>query len=208
MAKKVYPLPDYADWLTPERVEAEEVQWAEVAEYKRYGQALADVIALARETTSPVRVVELGCGTGWVPWWLHDGLDVGQHVVYEGVDRTEECLRRAEARCTRYPFGQVLFRNAELRTFTPNAHVVCAFAVLKHFRLTEWQRLFVQWFGQAPYAVFTVPIARRPRDDGTEFTHTWQNEESVQAALSAAGLRELWRDTTRPEEPLIVAGRV
>ncbi len=186
-------LPDYADWLTPERLTEEERLWGEVQAYRRYAGALR---WLYRE--KGVRsAIELGCGTGWVPTVLED-LD----FKYHGVDRNAGCLDLARTKNAAREW--VTFEHAELRTMHPTTSgVVCAFAVLKHFRLEEWTPLFSQWFLGAGFAAFTVPIAKKPKDDGTEFTHTWVSPKMLAEALDKAHHVELWRDGDEVE-PLIV----
>lgn len=196
---------DYADYLTPERVRREERAWARSQDYKRYATAVGQVIGAMPPDAR--QVIELGCGTGWVPYWLQVGLGVGEEVQYDGIDRQPECLRLARVRNQSFA-TRVRFHDRELRHFQPPPDaLVCAFAVLKHFRLDEWEALFVQWFGEARYAVFSVPIADTPHDDGTEFTHTWQSKATVQQALDRAGLRVLWWDDENAVEPIITAVR-
>jgi trans-aconitate methyltransferase len=192
------PLPDYADWLTPERLVLEEQAWAQAGLHRRYAAALRQLVQEHGVQT----ITELGCGTGWVPSEL-DGLG----VQYRGVDRNPHCLGYARRKNRLRAWVQ--FEEMELRHISPatDAHgVVCAFAVLKHFRLDEWTPLFVQWFGAAAYAAFTIPIAPQPKDDGTEFTHTWVSEEMLRDALQLAGHVELHRDADLIE-PLIITRR-
>lgn len=194
--------PDYADWLTPERLLFEEIQWEQVGFHHRYGAAIRRLLG---EQPDVHTITEFGCGTGWVPSTLDD-IAVARNLSYTLVDRNPECLRRSVQRNReRY---WVAVRAAEIRELQPRADLVCGFAVLKHFRLHEWSSLFMQLFSRAQFGLFTVPIAAEPIDDGIEFTHVRVSEAYLAVVLDLTGHEELWRDLTDPEEPLIATRRV
>ncbi len=186
-------LPDYADWLTKRRLREEEQLWATSKLYERYAAAIRRLVA---ERPGITAITEFGCGTGWVPTALDD-----LKLPYTLVDRNPYCIRLAVNRNRERPWVKI--RREEIRALDPVTPLVCGFAVLKHFRLPEWQDLFVRLFSSATYGLFTIPIAADCMDDGVEFTHTRVSEPFLAEALQLAGHRELWRDTTDPEEPLI-----
>lgn len=191
---------DYADWLTPERLAQEEQLWSRDKVYLRYA---ANIRRLLAQEHMVEYVIELGCGTGWVPTQL----DETGILRYDAVDRNDGCLALAEQKnADRRHWVHVV--KAELRTVEPSADLVCSFAVLKHFRLDEWHDLFVRWFRGARFAMFTVPIATESKSDGYQHTHVWLSEAEVQQAIRDAGHEEMWRDWTDPLEPIIVTRKV
>lgn len=196
-------LPDYADWLTPERLAVEERLWERDQVYVRY---VAAIEQLAVADTVFGSIVEFGCGTGYVATALDHLAKYDPDFRYIGYDRNEGCLERARAKNANRRWAS--FVNREIRTLSPDADLVCGFAVLKHFRLDEWPGLFARLFRFARNGLFTIPIAAESKDDGTEFTHVWLSESDLSAALARAGHVELWRDTTDKVEPIIATRRL
>lgn len=186
---------DYADWLTRERVEAEERLWARDQKYRRYATAVNELVNLYGATT----VEEIGCGTGWVPTAISPR-------EYIGYDRNPHCLELARAKNQNRPWAS--FVDAEIRTLVPQHNdLVCAFAVLKHFSLDELPSLFQRLFGKAWFVAFTMPIANNDIEDGTEFTHSRWSEDTVLGITQSCGLLVIGLDTTDEEEPLFTAIR-
>lgn len=190
-------LPDYADWLNPPRLQQEEKLWAAMKLYQRYAAAIVHLVESRPGITA---ITEFGGGTGWVPWELK--LD----LPYTMVDRHSHCLKLAADRNATK--AHVTIVKQDIRKLNPTTPLVCGFAVLKHFRLTEWQELFINLFAGARYGLFTMPIAPANIDDGIEFTHTRVTEEFLADCIALAGHRELWRDRTDPEEPLIAMEKI
>lgn len=190
-------LPDYADWLTPERLAVEERLWERDQVYVRYVAAIERLAAEHRIRS----IEEIGCGTGYVATALDALAERDPTFTYIGYDRNVGCLERARAKNVDRRW--VSFQNCEIRTLSPATDLVCGFAVLKHFRLAEWSELFTRLFRFARFGLFTIPIAAESKDDGTEFTHVWLSEADLSAALARAGHVELWRDTTDNLEPII-----
>jgi SAM-dependent methyltransferase len=165
-------LPDYSDWLTPERLLAEEKLWGEdVASGKGNAYAAGRVQALCDEHGLKT-VLELGCGTGWVPYCL-------QGLRYTGLDANPHCLDLARQKNPSQSFeGPVDFR-----TWAPKAFdLACSFSVLKHFRLDEWIDILAKLLVCGRYGLFSVTISPAAHDDGTEYTHTWVTWEHVHKA--------------------------
>lgn len=193
---------DYADWLTPARLEVEEQMWASVKAYKRYAATLHRLLAEQEHEPLPILgVVELGGGTGWVPTEL-DGAGI---LHYQLVDRYPGCLALAREKNQSRPWVQVVDR--EMRDVAPITDLVCSFGVLKHFSLAELPGLFVQWFSGARFGLFTIPIATEAHEDAYAFTHTWVSEALLAKMVAAAGHVELWRETTDALEPIIATRR-
>lgn len=179
--------PDYSAWLTPERVAVEETAWAEA---RFYEEAAAAITALA-----PRRVLELGCGTGWVPTCLPP------EMGYLGVDANPHCLARAREKNPRRPFVQ-----DDIRTFIPTVpfDLVCAFAVLKHFALAEWVDIVTRILSMAPAAIITMPIASEEREDAFEFPHVWVTKETLRDTIKRAG-HAIVRTWGEPEWYIVTA---
>lgn len=193
---------DYADWLTPERLEAEEAQWETGKLYVRYGAAVRRILLSQYITT----VVEFGCGTGWVPTQLDDLAVERSGFSYALIDRNPNCLARARARNLNRRW--VEYSQLDIYDIKPQAGLVCGFAVLKHLRLQGWRDVFVQLFKEAQFGLFTMPIADLCMDDGLEFPHVRLTKQYLYGCINAAGHRVLWRDRTDSEEPLYAIGRM
>jgi hypothetical protein len=192
---------DYSRWLTPERLAVEEQLWAEGKFYERYA---AGIKRLINEGAWIKGVVEFGAGTGWVP----TALDDAGIVAYECVDINYDCINLAQRKNSHRDW--VFFGVTDLRAVrVPTPDLACSFAVLKHFKLEEWQQLFVNLFSGASYALFTVATTTGPScTDDAEFTHVRLSESDLAVAIAAAGHVELWRDYTDPEEPMIATRKV
>jgi SAM-dependent methyltransferase len=146
---------------------------------------VAAITSLRVAHTDIFAVVEFGCGTGWVPQGLPE------LVEYLGVDANAECITRARAR---NPGRHRQFVVGDLRAFTTAARVatydstlVCAFSVLKHFGLKEWDDVVAAVLRHGMRGLFSVPVGPETKDDGTEFPHVWVTRERLQEAVEGAG---------------------
>lgn len=119
-------LPDISEWYTLERIEAEEILWEESGAYLEYSQRISEVCKLYGLTT----VMEIGCGTGWVPSVLDSSL---KYVV--GIDANPHMVDKSKKKNPDKEFLQ-----CDIRTIPDRFSVdlVCCFAVLKHFSLSDW----------------------------------------------------------------------
>lgn len=176
-------LPDISEYYKGPLAEAEEKAWREVKEYERNLSA----VLRARELFAIHGILELGCGTGWIP----QGLPLD--VIYVGVDNNPEFLSLARAKNPRRTFLREDLRKVtrgwlELQD---RAHVdaVCCFAVLKHFGLHEWDDIFSRLLGLGNHAIFDVQITPHDVDDGKEFHHVSVTRERVHRKIGAAGHR-------------------
>lgn len=169
-------LPDYSEWLTDERLGKEETAWADSKFYLTH----AAHISLLRSKFPILNVMEIGCGTGWVPTQLSPDFN------YVGFDKNEKVLEIARTKnlvSRKFLFG-------DIRELTPDSisplmtpDLVCAFAVLKHFSLEEWDSIFDRIVALAPLGLFTMSVANENRDDGVEFHHSWVTKERLFQAL-------------------------
>lgn len=191
---------DYCDWLTLDRLMAEELLWSEQQLYERYGAAIR---RLLDEYESISWITELGSGTGWVPGTLDliADSDRGGTLSYHMYDKNPHCIARSRERNAHRDWVRTL--EGDIRTLDiPVVDLICSFAVLKHFRLEEWSDIVVRMLRDASFGLFTMPLADTNLEDGTEFTHTRVTREHLVATLARVGHTILWEDATDPAEPL------
>jgi SAM-dependent methyltransferase len=188
-------LPDYSEYLrVPANLENEEREWALHKAYERNARTLTH-FALLNNCAS---VLELGCGSGWIPYVISNSFD------YIGVDANEYCLQL----CHNKNPG-VLFAKADIRTLDEQftADVVACFAVLKHFGLHEWDKVAASVIERGTHALFTVQIAGHDFDDGTEYPHSWVTMDRLERVVAAAGhsitTREVWATAEKGDEYLV-----
>jgi len=166
---------DYSVWLDSFRLAREEQLWAESEMPHLYANRVRQVI----EEHGCRSVIELGCGTGWVPTLLPGT------VEYVGVDGNPECLQYARQKTTR------LFLHADIRGLRyPTQDLVCSFAVLKHFALEEWPAVLGKVLSHGRVGLFTMNVGPGDRDDFNEgFAHTWVSAVTLDRAVEACGHR-------------------
>lgn len=166
---------DYSAFLSlPGKLDAEEAAWAEAPHE-------GEQAALIRETCAEHglrSIVEFGCATGWMPHYLRD-----TSTHYLGIDANPNCLARAAEKCP-----GTLFLRGDIRTVhAPQADLVVAFAVLKHFHLAEWDAVLTRILSHGRYGLFSVTIADRCYEDDLEFPHVWVTEARLRRVVAAAG---------------------
>jgi SAM-dependent methyltransferase len=179
--------PDIADWYTPERIDAEEPLWATGKSYLEYASRIHSVC----RDNNLSSVVEIGCGTGWVPTVLDSSLQ------YLGIDKNPYMLERCRAKNTGKLFLQCDIRN--LHALNLSCDLVCSFAVLKHFSPQEWVACLNEVLGLGRFALFTLSIFTDGRETldipakdehGIEQHHgTWATLEEAERAIESAGHR-------------------
>jgi len=185
---------DYSEWLTPERLAEEERLWAEVAIYKLYA---AETFKLVRSLNLKA-LIEVGCGTGWLPTALPPTLE------YTGVDANAECLRLAQQKTTQ------LFVQADVRNFYwPERPLVVSFAMLKHFALFEWAEILGKVLALGRNALFTMNVGASDEDDFQHgFPHTWVSDATLREAIRAAGHELVWATLLHTGETMVHTRRV
>lgn len=169
-------LPDYSEWLTTDRVGTEEAAWSASQLHMNY----AAHIALMRTHFGIFSILELGCGSGWVPTQLTPD------IAYVGVDKNAELLAIARTKnisSERRNFIQADIRDAELIRSWGSPDLVCSFAVLKHFSLDEFEKIFSGMLSISPRGLFSMNIANENRDDGFDFHHIWITNEWLKQIL-------------------------
>jgi SAM-dependent methyltransferase len=180
-------MPDYSEWLSPEKLAAEETGWADSQLYMTY----AAHIALLRTKSSINRILELGCGTGWVP------TQFGPDVEYVGIDKNLDALNIARTKNIELRhFVQADIRDLNtIKINCPNAQLVCSFAVLKHFSLEEFASVFSRMLSLAPLGLFSMNFSNVVRDDGIEFHHIWITMEWLAEILTANKFALIYKTT-------------
>lgn len=179
-------LHDYSVWLTPERLEVEELAWEQSGIYRLYSHHVT-VTADQENCTS---VLEVGCGTGWL------AASLPPHLKYLGVDANRNCIDLARRKSDRQFMTadvrdlEALFYLRDWYAPATRADLVCAFAFLKHFALDEWTDVFVRLLNRGRVAVFTMNVGEQDLDDFEQgFAHTWVSTDTLVAAITAAGHR-------------------
>lgn len=172
-------LPDYSTWLHGKRYRNASEHWERDKLYLRYARELKALC----EDKNLRYIMELGCGDGWIPRQL------SVYHEYVGVDQNPEALTTArEANPDRIiidiDIREVVARKVGWRDKTD---VVCSFAVLKHFGLHEWSKILSGMLHLARYAVFSIPLAKRDRDDGEDFHHVWISGATLRNAVAEGG---------------------
>jgi len=170
-------LPDYSQWLTYERLQAEETQWADPS--TRTWPSFVDWIMKIADADEDVQsIVEFGCGTGWVP------ANLPPELSYVGIDANPMCLALAMKKNRGRLFSLADIRDEHRLTYD----ISCAFSVLKHFGLHEWDTAVAKVLRcGVRYSLFSMPIADDTKDDGTEFPHVWVTEQRLVRAVEKAG---------------------
>jgi SAM-dependent methyltransferase len=172
---------DYSEWLTHAQIGVEETAWASA----RFHLTYAAHIMLLRSRYPIFKVLEIGCGTGWVP------TQFGSDIDYVGVDKNQQVLDLAKSK----NIASRSFVKADIRymgSVGADPDLVCAFAVLKHFSLEEWDEIFDKMVSFGPLGLFTMNVATENRDDGVDFHHTWVTRERLSAAIERNGFDLLY----------------
>jgi SAM-dependent methyltransferase len=171
--------PDYSAWLTPERLEHEEQLWARQGAHKFFAECIA--AAAAQERLYPnCRILELGCGTGFVP------LHLPATWSYLGIDANELCLAKAYEKNPDRSFCCLDVRQLALGRFRLDFDLVAAFAFFKHFMPAEWAGVLRLALAMAPTAVFSMPIAEADLENGVDFPHTFVTRATLESAVASA----------------------
>ena len=177
---------DYSEYLTPELLELEERGWAEGF----HNRKMADMVVRLCAEHGLKTVIEMGCGTGWVPSFLPEQLS------YTGVDKNQGCLDRAVAKNG----PDRVFVREDIRGYTgPQRDLVCSLSVLKHFRPEEWREVFLKIMSLGRYACFTMSIGPKIVNDGVAFPHTYIRREDLERSLALAGKTLTYEERLTPD---------
>ena len=178
---------DYSEWLTQERFEREDELWSGENLWLR--RDYAGLLQRWCPDEAP-RVLEYGCGSGLVAQHLSG------HYAYLGVDANPYCVERARER---NPGRVVLCEDLRRVELGSDWGVVCAFALLKHFSLDEWDAVARKVLESARTAVFTMTVADEDREDNCVFPHVWVSRKRLVRVIWQAGHRLVETDSDQAE---------
>jgi SAM-dependent methyltransferase len=174
---------DFSEYLVGSKLLKEEADWARTKHYEKYAEAVL-AGALMFDLGIDFDLLELGCGSGWVPSALP--ISIG----YTGIDKHFGLLKLAAGKnhITRL-FYQADIRHVEKRLgLRFSVDMVCSFAVLKHFSLHEWKDVFRGMLRLGKYGVFSIQTTdKEAYDDGTEYHHVWVPIKTVDECVKTEG---------------------
>jgi len=173
-------LPDFSEYLVGDKLLKEEEDWSETKHYEKYAEIIMTATKLF-DLGKSFTLLELGCGSGWVPTMLDNS------ITYFGVDKNEALLEMARKKNN----DERIFFRQDIRKFkmSPRADVVCSFAVLKHFGLDEWEDIFRRMLRMGRYGAFSIQVTykKEPFDDGIDYHHVWVTEDMIENCALAEG---------------------
>lgn len=170
---------DYAEWLTPERLEKEIAAWeapVHVAEQREMGQQIARFI----ETCRLHSVEEWGCGIGWLSEHLPPAIE------YTGFDKYPGCIEEAKRRYPEREFVTADIRDEFVQKEGPIVDLVCSISMLKHIPLGEWATIFAKVVSRGRYAVVSLRGAGVDAEDDTEFPCVWVRPSTLHRGIRLA----------------------
>ncbi|MCO6044950.1 class I SAM-dependent methyltransferase [Aeoliella sp. ICT_H6.2] len=158
------PLEIFAAWSLYESVIAQN--------YMRHAELIEAVAPHAAQHPSPLRVLDLGCGDGYM---AEEALKGAQVESYLGVDLSESGLERSAERLASIA-GQVEVRACDIRAavrepMEPAPNLVLASFSLHHYPVAEQEQLIADcYLALAPGGQFVWIDARRGRSESrTEY---------------------------------------
>lgn len=186
---------DYSEYLKkPGMLEFIENSWT--TECSDIHDSYARVVNDAIKKYGIKSIIEIGCGTGEV------ARRIKGKVKYTGVDSNADCIMLAKSKSLKKFFVD------DIRTLDRDQHdLVCAFSILKHFGLHEWDAIFKKICSFGKYVIFNMPIAGHTHDDGTEFHHVWMQLDELYAAMYSNKLELIRYIEHNPVEPIFICAK-
>lgn len=111
----------------------------------------------ARTAERPIRVVDVGCGMGFVLRWLAAHGALGDDVELLGCDLNPVLISRADALAKEEKL-RCSFRLANAFTLEKRAHVFLSTGVIHHFRGNALSDFFAAQAGAEPWALLHCDI--------------------------------------------------
>jgi cyclopropane fatty-acyl-phospholipid synthase-like methyltransferase len=199
---------DYSEYLKqPGMIDMIEKSWTTECKeiHDSYAKAVNDTLSKFKLKS----VIEIGCGTGEVAKRLKLK-KVNDYIPYAGIDTNEECLMLARKK---NPSADMNFWKEDIRTFdAPRHDIVCAFSILKHFGLHEWNEIFAKVCSLGDFLIFNMPMLQQEgfdrKDDGTEFHHVWISYDVLYANLAMNGFTIVEARNDNSLEPIFICKRI
>jgi len=178
---------DYSEWITRERLIAEEVLWKKEVKEGKGNALIAKHAQMLCIRYGLKTVIEVGCGTAWIPTLL-------KNVMYVGLDANPICLEYAKRKNPNHLFvGPIDFR--EFKTENYFDLVIC-FSTLKHFKLHEWVKIYQKVLSLGRYSIVTMNIAQNKFSQRAEFTHSWVTMQDIRKATKEVRHRIIHKEGT------------
>jgi SAM-dependent methyltransferase len=180
---------DISEYYVGNLAVSEEEAWKTVKLYERNG---AEVLKLVNDKGIK-RVVEVGCGSGWIPTLLP------AHTEYLGIDMNDTFLEWAREKNHHAPNRK--FVKEDVRNLNPlwllyqdftDPGLVCCFAFMKHFGLHEWSDILKHVLSLATYAAVEVEVTEKEFDNGTDFHHCFVEQSRIDRVLEEVGHKHLY----------------
>lgn len=150
----------------------------------------------------PKTVLEICCGTGWIP------LDLPMDVNYFGIDANEGCIKLAtEKNPLRKFFCCDLLDPGSWPGGTFD--MVLGFSCLKHFTLDRWDEIYTKMLFRGAKTLSTVYLRNRDIEEAKHpYVHTAVTPGHMERVIKKAGHRVLDIFTLPPlntwPEPLVL----
>src|SRR5579885_1977183 len=143
--------PDFSEYLVGEKLEKEERDWARTKHYERYAVLVRDILDVI-EKPKP-RVLELGCGSGWMP------RAINRPMYYLGIDKSKDLIDLCNSKNQGLQDINFVCEDLRLLGTLTDIDLCYSFAVLKHFGLHEWRNIFRSMIRFGEWGLFQLQVA-------------------------------------------------
>jgi hypothetical protein len=174
----------FDEWLTPERMDAEEAGWAAMIAERKGAYRNAEQVSASIVRFGVTDIIEFGCGSGLIPYLLQNAIQDTMPLIlsYLGLDNNDLCIQKAK---DRNPLLYHAFSKSNIINSRLDEHIgfdiACTFSVMKHIPLGHWQRVWRMIQDSAGVVVASLNMSKtnEPIDDGTEYVHNWVPESWI-----------------------------
>ena len=185
-------LPDYSEYLKrPKMLDYIESEWQKTLVLH---ERQADCI---NQISEDKNIIEIGCATGNLAKLIKTN-------EYIGFDKNEECIGLAKKKNPDKKFVVNDIRDIR-RSKNQQADIVCAFAIMKHFGLHEWDDIMKKIISLSnEFVIFDMPVAEYTYDDGEVHGHhhVWMTKDDLMNRLEYLGLEVYSVNDLNPVEPI------
>lgn len=177
----------YSDFLTPERLEAEEGN----TRYGEHNRTMARLITETHDKDNIKDIIECGCGTGWLTFYLFNTYKL-KNIKYFGFDKNHLSIERCFIKRPQIENKELQFAVEDIRDFvnTKNqADLVCALNFFKHISIIEWETIFSGFMKLGKkYAIFSMNVnLNSSHDEGILYPHLWLKYSTLIDNISKEG---------------------